>query len=79
MKGAQENLRLSANQQQKMARELEDYRRKIEENNRENERNKQKMTKLTSENKNLNSEITQAQDSLRLSSNQQQKMAKEMK
>ena len=33
MREAQENLRLSANQQQKMARELNEYKRKIEENN----------------------------------------------
>ena len=36
MRNAQENLRLSANQQQKMMKEINEYKRKIDENNQEN-------------------------------------------
>ena len=78
MRQAQENLRLSANQQQKMMREINDYKRRIEENNQENDSLRQKINKLTSENKNLNQEMESAQESLRLSANQQAKLAKEV-
>lgn len=54
MRNAQENLRLSANQNQKMAREINEYKRKIEENNQENENLKNRINKLTAENTSLN-------------------------
>ena len=44
---AQENLRLSANQNQKIMRELQDYKARIEQNNQENELLKQKIGKLS--------------------------------
>lgn len=47
---AQENLRLSANQQAKLQKELSEYRSKIESNNQESETYKVKMQKLLSEN-----------------------------
>lgn len=47
VRNAQENLRLSANQNQKLMRELNEYKQKIDDNNRENETLKQKMQKLS--------------------------------
>ena len=54
MRNAQENLRLSANQQQKMVRQINEYKQRIQQNNLENENLKQKMNKLQSENVGLN-------------------------
>ena len=54
MRNVQENLRLSTNQNQKIARELNEYKQKIQENNMENEKLKQKIGKLSSENTGLN-------------------------
>ena len=78
MRQAQENLRLSTSQNQKMMREMNDYKQKIEENNRENDLLKQKINKMSNENTNLNEEVRTAQENLRLSANQQQKLAKEL-
>lgn len=50
---AQENLRLSANQQNKIMQELNEYKSKIEQNNQENNTLKQKMQRLMSENNSL--------------------------
>lgn len=61
-----------------MARELNEYKRKIDENNQENEMLKQKINKISLENKNLNQEMESAQESLRLSANQQAKLAREV-
>ena len=47
MRQAQENLRLSANQNQKMMRQINDYKRKIEQNNTENENLKNRINKLS--------------------------------
>lgn len=52
-RSAQENLRLSANQQNKIIQELNDYKIKIEQNNQENNALKQKMQRLMSENNSL--------------------------
>lgn len=46
MRSAQENLRLSANQNAKMMKELNEYKQRIEQNNQENESLKIKMNKL---------------------------------
>lgn len=54
MKTAQENLRLSANQNQKIMRELNEYKQKIEQNNQENEQLKIKISKMSGENASLN-------------------------
>lgn len=61
MRNAQENLRLSTSQNQKMVRELNEYKQRIDENNRENENLKQKINKLSGENTNLNDEVRNAQ------------------
>ena len=78
IRNAQENLRLSSAQQAKMNRELNEYKQRIEENNRENDVLKQKINKLNSENTNLNDEVRNAQESLRLSAAQQNKLAREV-
>ncbi len=53
MRNAQENLRLSANQNAKMIRDINEYKQKIEQNTQENEALKQKINKLMSENASL--------------------------
>ena len=53
MRQAQENLRLSANQNTKMIKEISEYKKIIDQNNSENERIKQRMDKLISENTHL--------------------------
>ena len=53
MRSAQENLRLSANQNQKIILELNDYKQKIDQNNLENNTLKGKIQKLVSENTSL--------------------------
>lgn len=78
VRNAQENLRLSANQNQKLARELNDYKSRIDQNNMENETLKQKINKMSGENMSLNEEVRTAQDNLRLSANQQAKLTKEL-
>ncbi len=76
LKSAQENLRLSANQNQKIMRELNQYKQRIDQNNLENDQLKQKINKLSGENVNLNEEVRTAQENLRLSANQQAKLQK---
>ncbi len=76
LKSAQENLRLSANQNQKIMRELNQYKQRIDQNNLENDQLKQKISKLSGENVNLNEEVRTAQENLRLSANQQAKLQK---
>lgn len=71
-------MRLSANQNAKMAKELNDYKQRIEQNNQENETLKGKMNKLLSENSSLGEEVKSAQESLRLSSATQAKLAREL-
>lgn len=78
MRTAQENLRLSANQNAKMIKEITEYKKLIDQNNTENDRIKQRMDKLISENTNLGEELTSAQESLRLSSATQAKLAREL-
>ena len=51
---AQDSLRLSANQQMKMAKEVKEMKFEIERNNAESETYRQKIQKLVSENTNLN-------------------------
>lgn len=47
LKSAQENLRLSDNQNQKIMRKLNEYKQRIDQNNMENEQLKQKISKLS--------------------------------
>ena len=70
----QENLRLSANQNQKIMLELNDYKQRIEQNNQENNNLKTKIQKLLNENSSLNDEVGNAQEALRLSSATQAKL-----
>lgn len=53
MRNAQENLRLSANQNAKIVAELNDYKQRIDQNTQENNTLKQKINKLLSENASL--------------------------
>ena len=76
MRQAQENLRLSANQNAKMMKEIAEYKKIIEQNNSENDKIKQRMEKLISENSNLGEELSSAQESLRLSSATQAKLTR---
>lgn len=69
MKVAQESLRLSSNQQAKLAKDVMDYKAKIEESNKESETYRLKIQKLTSENSSLSEDMRVAQDNLRLSAN----------
>ena len=78
MKSAQENLRLSAQQNQKIMRELNEYKQRIDQNNQENEALKQKIGRLAGENTSLGEEVRSAQENLRLSANQQAKLTKEL-
>lgn len=78
VRNAQENLRLSANQNQKLMRELNEYKQRIEQNNMENEQLNKKIGKLTGENVSLGEEVRTAQENLRLSANAQAKLAKEL-
>ena len=71
---AQENLRLSASQNQKIMAELSEYKNKIAGNNQENEMLKQRINKLIGQNSSLGEEVRNAQEGLRLSSAQQQKL-----
>lgn len=76
---AQENLRLSANTQAKLNKELMEYKTKIEMNNQESETYRQKLQKLLSENKDLGEEVQIAQENLRLSANTINKLNNELK
>jgi chromosome segregation ATPase len=67
VRNAQENLRLSANQMNKLNAELNEYKNRITANNQENDLFKQKIQKLISENSSLNEEVRGAQENLRLS------------
>ena len=70
IRGAQENLRLSAQQQQKLFAELNQFKEKLAENNSESETYKQKIQKLLNENNALGEEVRGAQENLRLSASQ---------
>lgn len=78
MRNAQENLRLSANQNAKIVAELNEYKQRIDQNTQENTTLKQKINKLISENASLGDEARTAQESLRLSSTTQAKLNAEL-
>ena len=78
MSQAQEALRLSSNQNQKIMLELNDYKQRIDQNNQENSAFKAKIQKLMSENSALNGEVGNAQEALRLSSATQAKLQREL-
>jgi hypothetical protein len=70
VRGAQENLRLSAATQSKLKVELDQFRNQISQNNQESETYKLKIQKLLSENTSLGDEVRNAQENLRLSASQ---------
>lgn len=78
VRDAQENLRLSAQQNQKALKELNDYKDKISTNNLESEALKKKMQKLLQENSGLAEEVRNAQENVRLSNAQQSKAFQEL-
>lgn len=78
VQSAQNNLRLSANQNAKIVAELNEYKQRIEQNNQENNNLKQKINKLVSENSSLSEDMRNAQESLRLSSATQAKLNAEL-
>ncbi len=78
MRNAQENVRLSSNQNRKIMMELEEYKQRIDQNNQENNLLKQKMQKLASENTSLGDQVRTAQQTLRLSSATQAKLNAEL-
>jgi len=71
-------LRLSANQNNKILQELNDYKSKISANEQENNTLKQKINNLLKENSNLDGEVRNAQENLRLSANQMNKLNAEL-
>lgn len=78
MQNAQENLRLSSQQLAKVNAELNEYRNRIELNDRETEQFRQKIQKLMSENSTLGEEMRNAQENLRLSTAQANKLNTEL-
>lgn len=79
VRSAQENLRLSANQQAKLTKELNEYRSRIDSNNQESDTYKQKIQKLLAENTSLGDEVRNAQENLRLSAGTVAKLNNELK
>lgn len=74
IRNAQENLRLSANQNAKIIAELNEYKQRIANNDQESNLLKQKMNNLLKENSNLGDEVRTAQENLRLSAGQMSKL-----
>lgn len=79
VRNAQENLRLSAGQMSKLNAELNDYKQRIASNDQENTTYRQKIQKLMGENTSLNEEVRTAQENLRLSAGQMNKLQNEFK
>ena len=75
---AQENLRLSASQNQKILAELNEYKMRIQNNDQESNNLKMKIQKLLSENSALGDEARSAQENLRLSSATMAKLKMEL-
>ena len=69
VRNAQENVRLSNAQQSKAFQELNEYKKRIEQNEAENESIRRKMQGLLQENQHLGEEVRNAQENLRLSAN----------
>lgn len=78
LRDGQEKIRVSSTQQSKLVQELNDYKDKINLNNRETDEFKKKIQKLIQENSFLNDETKMAQENLRLSNAQQQKILNEL-
>jgi FtsZ-binding cell division protein ZapB len=78
IRNAQENLRLSANQNNKIIAELNEYKQRIASNDQESNLLKQKINNLLKENTNLDEEVRNAQENLRLSAGQMSKLNAEL-
>ena len=78
VRNAQENVRLSNAQQSKAFQELNEYKKRIEQNESENEGIRRKMQGLVQENQHLGEEVRNAQENLRLSANQISKLNNEL-
>ena len=78
VRNAQENVRLSNAQQSKAFQELNEYKRRIEQNDAENEATRRKIQNLVQENQHLGEEVRNAQENLRLSANQISKLGNEL-
>jgi chromosome segregation ATPase len=79
MRTAQDNLRQSSAQLSKINAELNEYKNQINNNNKETELLKQKMQKLASENNVLDGDMRNAQENLRLSAGQINKLSNDLK
>jgi len=78
VRNAQENLRLSANQNQKLLQETNSYKDQMNLNSQESASFKARLEKLINENSFLNDEVRNAQDTIRLSNAQQSKVVQEV-
>ena len=78
VRDAQENIRLSNAQQSKAFQQLQEYERRIHENESENDGIRRKMQNLVKENQALGEEVRNAQENLRLSANQISKLNSEL-
>ena len=78
VRDAQENVRLSNAQQSKAFQQLQDYERRIQENDSENDGMRRRMQNLVKENQALGQEVRDAQENLRLSANQIAKLNSEL-
>ena len=76
---AQENIRLSSQQAQRLSAELNDYRSKFGQSTQEVDTYKQKIQKLLGENAALGDEVRGAQENLRLSAGTLNKLQGEFK
>lgn len=72
-------MRLSANAQAKLTKELNEYRSKIDANNQDSETYRLRIQKLTAENTSLGDEVRTAQENLRLSAGTVSKLNNELK
>ena len=79
IRGAQENLRLSANTIAKLNNEINDYKGRLTQNNQESETYRQKIQKLMQENTSLGDEVRNVQENLRLSAGTIAKLNNELK
>ena len=78
MRTVQENLRLSTSQNQKIMKEINEYRDRLSSNEQESEVLKRKIQKLLQENAGLGDEVRNAQENIRLSNVQQSKALQEL-
>lgn len=78
VRNAQENLRLSANQNNKIIAELNEYKQRIASNDQQSNLLKQKINNLLKENTHLDEEVRNAQENLRLSAGQMAKLNAEL-